>query len=269
MSYSDFNFLREEEPSETPETALHDIDGARLYETEDRRLLYRVIYLNDIPRLKQYLPVYSPALDNEWEELSDPLCIAASTGRTEILRVLVDYYNADATKVPLHQRKFSLLTAACREAQLETVRFILDSQPALGSVHITQSYRDEALLATAQSLACLPPNYDKDEIPIDAEQWRYDRIARGEELMRLLLDGGASAQAVYIPRTEVEFASMILFGGSARQPLQPLATVLGLASTRVGSAMLKRLIAQGTHCPRGRCPRQAAVPAPAFIHVSV
>jgi hypothetical protein len=243
-----------EEPWESPETALHDTDGTRLYENDGGGLLVRIIHLNDVPRLKQYISVYSPPLDIEDKEFNDPLCIAASEGRTDILRVLVDYYKTDSTKVPLYQRRFSLLTAACREAQLETVQFILDNQPALNSAYIDQSYRDEALLATAWSLTSLPPSDRKLETPSDCDHWRTDRIACGEELMRLLLDGGASAQAAEIPTTEVEWATMVAFGGSANrhdgdhsQSLQSFGTVLGLASSQVGSTLVKRLIDQGAN----------------------
>ncbi|KAJ5359010.1 uncharacterized protein N7496_011423 [Penicillium cataractarum] len=254
MSYSEFDTPWVEEPWESPETALRDADGTRLYETDDSGLLFKIIYLNDVPRLKQYLPVYSPPLDIEDKEFNDPFCVAASQGRTDILRVLVDYYKNDSTKVPLHQRKFSLLTAACREAQLETAQFILDSQLALSSVYIDQAYRDEALLATARSLTALPPSDCKHETPNDSEHWRSSRIARAEELMRLLLDGGASAQAAEIPTTEVEWATMVLFGGSVSrhdgdnsQPLQSFGTVLGLASSGAGYALVNRLIDQGAN----------------------
>lgn len=217
MSYCEFDTPWVEEPWESAETALRDADGIRLYETDGSGLLFKIIYLNDVPRLKQYLSVYSPPLDIEDKEFNDPLCVAASQGRTDILRVLVDYYETDSTKVPLHKRKYSLLTAAGKEAQLETAQFILDSQPAINSAYIDQSYRDEALLATARSLTALPPSDRKHETPSDSDHWISSRIARAEELMRLLLDGGASARAAEIPTTEVEWATMVLFGGSASQ----------------------------------------------------
>lgn len=254
MSFSDFHTLRAEEPWESPETALHDADGIRLYETDGGGLLFRIIHLNDVPRLKQYLSVYSPRLDIEDKEFNDPLCVAASEGRTDILRVLLDYYKTDPTNVPLHQRKFSLLTAACREAQLETVQLILDSQPALSSAHVDQSYRDEALLATARSLTSLPPSDCKHKTPSDSDHWRSSRIAWAEELMHLLLDGGASAQAAEIPTTEVEWTTMVLSGGSISrhdgdnsQALQSFGTVLGLASSQVSSALVNRLVDQGAN----------------------
>lgn len=166
----------------------------------------------------------------------------------------MDYYKTDSTQVPLHQRKFSLLTAACGEVHLETTRFILDSQPALYSAHIDQLYRDEVLLATARSLSSLPSCLHNHETPGDSDHWISNRVACGEELMCLLLDGGASAQAAEIPRTDVEWATMLVSGGSATrhddgdsQPLQSFGTVLGLASSRVGSALVKRLIGQGAN----------------------
>jgi len=159
---------------ESAENALHDDHGTRLYEDVTRSLLLWIIHINDTPRLKQYLPVYSPHLDIEDTYsciFNDPLYIAESKGRTDVLRVLIDYYKTDSTKVPLHQRRFSLLTAACEEAQLETARFILDSQPALDSAHIGQLYRDEALLATARCVGSLPPCRHNHETPEDSGRW--------------------------------------------------------------------------------------------------
>ncbi|KAJ5757766.1 uncharacterized protein N7511_006460 [Penicillium nucicola] len=232
MSYSEFDTPWVEDPLESAENALCDGHGTRLYENELGDLLFATIRYNDLPRLKQYLSVYSPRLDVEDKVFNDPLCIVASQGRTEVLRVLIDYYKTNLTQVPLYERKCSLLTAACGEAQIETARFILDSQPPLNSAHIKQEYRDEALLATARSLGSLPSSGHANETPEDCYHLLSNRVARGEELMRLLLDGGASAQATESPE-------------DSSQPMQSFGTVLGLASSRADPALVKRLIEQG------------------------
>lgn len=234
MSYSEFDTPWVEDPLESADNALRDEHGTRLYENELGDLLFATIRYNDLPSLKQYLSVYSPRLDVEDKVFNDPLCIAASQGRTEVLRVLIDYYKTNLTQVPLYQRKCSLLTAACGEAQIETARFIMDSQPALNSARIDQVYRDEALLATARSLGSLPFSSRENETPADCYHWIINRTAHGEELMCSLLDGGASAQATELPE-------------DSSQPMQSFGTVLGLASSRAGPALVKRLIEQGAN----------------------
>lgn len=242
------------------EETLHDIDGTRLYETWDSALLDSIIRLNDVPRLKQYFSAYKYLnLDNEEDFCYDPLCVAAEVGSTDILRVLVDHYwKSSSTKKPLHRRKHSLLSAACSNLHLETAQFILDMQPTPSSVDFSQSDRDEALLAAARALTDLPPEdlfpERKSETPIDFDHWRRDLISRGEELIRVLLDGGASAQAVDLPTGDMEWASRLLSGGSAvkddddeSQSLQSFGTVLGLASSRAGSALIKRLLDHGAN----------------------
>ncbi|KAJ5720990.1 uncharacterized protein N7483_008924 [Penicillium malachiteum] len=232
MSYSKFDTPWVQNPLEFAENALRDEHGTRLYENDLGDLLFATIRYNDIPRLKQYLSVYSPRLDMKSKVFEDPLCIVASQGRTEVLRVLIDYYNTNWKQLPLYQRGCSLLTAACGEAQIETARLIIDSQPALNSAHIDQVYRDEALLATARSLGSLPSDCGI-ETPAGCYHWVSKRTAQGEELICLLLDGGASAQA-----TEPLEDS---------QPMHCLGTILGRASSRAGPALVKRLIGQGAN----------------------
>lgn len=234
MSYSKFDTPWVENPLESAENALRDEHGTRLYENDLGDLLFATIRYNDIPKLKQYLSVYSPRLDMEQKVFDDPLCIVASQGRTEVLRVPIDYYNTNWKQLPLYQRKCSLLTAACGEAHIEMARLIMDSQSALNSAHIDQVYRDEALLETARSLGSLPPSDRGIETPADYYHWVSNRTAQGEDLICLLLDGGASAQAT--ESREDSSQSMHCFG-----------TVLGRASSRAGPALVKRLIEQGAN----------------------
>jgi ankyrin repeat protein len=234
MSYSEFDTPWVENPLESAQNALRDEYGTRLYENDLGDLLFAAIRYNDIPRLKQYLSVYSPRLDMEQKVFDDPLCIVASQGRTEVLRVLIDYYNTNWKQLPLYQRKCSLLTAACGEAHIETARLIIDSQPALNSAHIDQLYRDEALLVTARALGSLPPSDRGIETPAGCCHWVSNRTAQGEELICLLLDSGASAQAT----ESLEDSS---------QPMHCFGTVLGRASSRAGPALVKRLIGQGAN----------------------
>lgn len=234
MSYSKFDTPWVEKPWESAENALRDEHGTRLYENDLGDLLFAITRYNDIPRLKQYLSVYSPRLDMERKVFDDPLCVVASQGRTEVLRVLIDYYNTNWKQLPLYQRKCSLLTAACGETHIETARLIMNSQPAFNSAHIDQVYRNEALLATARSLGSLPPSDPGIETPTGCYRWVSNRATQGEELICLLLDGGASAQAT----ESLEDSS---------RPMHCFGTVLGRASSRAGPALVKRLIEQGAN----------------------
>lgn len=113
MQYSAFH-IDHGDILETAETALRDQDGTRLYESWDNGLLDRIIHLNDVPRLKQYLSVYTClSLDHEKDTCYDPLGVAAEAGSTDVLGVLVEhYYKTTSTNKPLDRRKHSLLRAA-------------------------------------------------------------------------------------------------------------------------------------------------------------
>lgn len=77
MPYSEFDTPWVEDPGESPGTALYKPDGARLYETDDEGLLHKIIQLNDIPRLKQYLSAYSPNFetrDSAYQSFRDEIC---------------------------------------------------------------------------------------------------------------------------------------------------------------------------------------------------
>ncbi|KAF3392733.1 Serine/threonine-protein phosphatase 6 regulatory ankyrin repeat subunit B [Penicillium rolfsii] len=254
MQYSAFH-LDHGDILESAETALRDTDGTRLYESWDSGLLSWIIHFNDVPRLKQYLSVYkSLNLDREEDVCFDPLEVAAQAGSMDALAFLVEhYYKTTSTNKPLNRRKHSLLSAASSGPHLGTAQFILGLQPTPHSVDFNQSDRDEALLAAAGALNHLPPEVREHETPIDLDQWRCNLIARGEKLIHLLLDNGASAQVIDLPTDERQWASRILCGGNAiknddeSQSFQSFGTTLGLASSRAGSTLVKRLIHQGAN----------------------
>ncbi|KAJ5638622.1 hypothetical protein N7528_001012 [Penicillium herquei] len=226
MSYIKFHVQRRgEDLWGTEENALRDDDGTRLYETEEQGLRSAIILRNDIPRLKQYLSVYSPRLDIEQRTYDDTLYGVAGTERTEVLRVLIDYYNANWKHLPLYKRENSLLTSACENVQVKTARLIIESQPALNS--LDQWYRDEALLAAAVSLGSSLSD-SRAETPTGCDDWVKNRVSQAEGLIHLLLDNGASVHTT-------AFCQHGCHSG----------TVLGQASSRAGPALIKRLIELG------------------------
>jgi ankyrin repeat protein len=208
--------------------ALVDEDGANIYETEYRGLLFTIIELNDVATLNQYLAKYPWALWPGETYYDDPFWAAAHHGSNDALRVLLEHYVADPTRtVAPDARGYLLLNVACRSAHVDTVRFLLDSQPAFGDTYARDDGGGTALLSAAASLA-----YVKD----DRHGSIRDYVARGEELMQLLLDRGACARDV-------------LHRGAFIPPgdEQPRNTVLGLAISRASPELVKHLIDEGAN----------------------
>lgn len=124
-------------------------------EIEYRELFGRIIERNDGATLNRYIEKnLRGALAPDVVYYHDPFFVAAQNGSTDALRVLLQHYHADPTQTqPLDQRGFRLLNVACRYAQLETVRFLLDSRPSLEPVHASDRGDETTLLSAAESLA--------------------------------------------------------------------------------------------------------------------
>ena len=205
--------------------ALDDENGAKIFETDTGDLLYTIIERNDTATLNRYLEKFPLILTPRLPYDEDAFYIAARDGRTDVLRVLLEYYAAHPTQTEgPNARGYLLLNVACRYAQIGTARFLLDNQPALGEIHARSEGGGTALLMAATSLAC-------------AENDRHDSIleyvARGEQLMQLLLDKGADARDV------------LPCAWASPKDGQPCKTVLGLAICRASPKLVKRLINQG------------------------
>jgi hypothetical protein len=61
MAYSEFHDCCSDAWRASSGTVLLDTDGATLYETDYRDLLCEIIKRNDIPKLRQYISVFSRA----------------------------------------------------------------------------------------------------------------------------------------------------------------------------------------------------------------
>ncbi|OQD90880.1 hypothetical protein PENANT_c001G11687 [Penicillium antarcticum] len=158
----------------------------------------------------------------------DPFWIAATCGSTDVLRWMLERFG-DFSRTPGPAKQvFSLLNQACYYARIETVLFLLDSQPPFGTVHDREIYDTTALMSAACSFNFLG------SIHPDTEEWIRDRIARGEKLMHILLDRGAPTQDASFPHRVSDI-----------QPRQPQHTVLGLAMLRASSPLVKRLLSGG------------------------
>ncbi|KAL4986302.1 ankyrin repeat-containing domain protein [Aspergillus falconensis] len=193
-----------------------DADGAALYETEFGSLLRKIIMCNDTALLKQYITAWNlpssgiPVTD---VQSHDPFYTAAANGSLDVLRVLLDIHWSNAHSVSIEERGFSLLHVACQHAQIEIVKFLLDSDPPLGTVDDRDQRGWTPIMCTAYSTGTFGE---------DADAHR----SRGEALMNTLLDRGASARDTeLVPQAEI--------------------TVLGQAITGSSYGMMKRLLEHG------------------------
>ncbi|KAJ6014857.1 ankyrin repeat-containing domain protein [Penicillium herquei] len=251
MAYAHFHELTEW----TPSVPLLDTDGSPLYETDYRALLLSIITDDNIPMLHRYISSYSKdylLAPGETNTL-DPFWNAAASGSTESLNILFDYYRDEPSPVVLlEKRRFSLVTTAASHGQLETVRWLLEHESLLESLHIPNADDGSILLAAAGSLSVLglriPHPCD------DLGAWLRVRVSRGEELIKFLLKRGASPCTTGLapqPPSEdgkglVAWSSFVLCSGvDLQSPEQPVDTVLSQAASRAGYGVIKQLIDAG------------------------
>ncbi|KAE8318588.1 ankyrin repeat-containing domain protein [Aspergillus transmontanensis] len=231
MSYSAFHTLR----GDGYDAMMLDTDGSELYETEYEELLGEMVKANDEWMVRQYIKKHPkaglyPSELPDW----DVILIACEHGSLDALRVLLDHYHAHINSPDtesLEQRGFSLMGIACRFAQLDTVRFLLDSQPPLGTVEPGDGWCETALLSAATSFCEVGLDWERCRFP--ERSWARDRMARSEGLIHLLLDRGASARDVILSRSDKE------------DPPQASETVLGLAIAQASYQLVARLIDAG------------------------
>lgn len=242
MAYSEFHRCSSDRWTEDNDP-FFDIDGSILYETDYDGLLCAIIERDDVATLTRYLAKEPrAAIAPSMGTFCDPFFTAAESGSLNALRVLVEHHYRNADILPLegtylarpNERGFLILNVACRHAHIEMVRFLLDREPPLGSVHAKDDWGETALLAAAGSLAQL--GCDASGIDHATRGWIDQRIARGEELIHLLLDRGAPARY-----TRDQVAGREKFN---LMP-EPVDTVLGRAISRASYTLVKRLIEAG------------------------
>ncbi|KAJ5621393.1 ankyrin repeat-containing domain protein [Penicillium herquei] len=240
MAYPHFH-----EPTELiPKVPLLDTDGSPLYEPGYKGLLCSIIRENDIPRLHGYIASYSKkCLTGPGEtDADDPFWVAASSGSTESLSLLFDcYLEEPPQREPLEERGFSLVKTAASSGHIETVRWLLDHASLLESLHIPNPDDGQILLAAAGSFQ-------------GRELLDRDSVSRGEELIKFLLERGASpctTERQPQPPGEGErglaaWAGFVLsVGFDPQMPEQPVSDVLSEAVSGAGYAVIKQLIDAG------------------------
>ncbi|PQE30580.1 Ankyrin protein [Rutstroemia sp. NJR-2017a WRK4] len=217
-------------PDNIPSIALFDHDGTTpLYEKGQwgTDLLYRIIQLNDVSLLKQYLlRVPTSCLSSDLAIYSDPFYTAAYYGSTSCLRLLLEHHTIHGTPAGLqapNSTDYLLLNVASSNAHLETALFLLDHQPLYFDIH-ARKWESTALLCAAASFTPHVP--DMELAGSEPEGWLRQHVARSEELVQLLLDRGACARDV------MNYADVY-------------ETVLSLTISRASPGLVKRLIDGG------------------------
>jgi ankyrin repeat protein len=224
------------DPTESPP----HLDGISLFEAIKRK---------DVAQLNRYIASFPPAdIVRRTETYSDdPFHVAASGADPETLRVLLEVYPSAVKEEPAQSfkhRGLSLLHVACRSGNAEIVRFLLDNREsletrfALGLADLDsrdcRSNRTPILEAAASLSELYLGTLEERESNIDRNAWFQDRIARGGETIRLLLDRACSATDVVPPPRSGD-----------HDESQPQGSVFGFAASRASEALVRRLITDG------------------------
>ncbi|CAF3474576.1 unnamed protein product [Fusarium graminearum] len=201
-------------------------DGTILYETWDRRLLMEIIRRDDVTSLEQYLAIDPQAAGNESEESFEyysPYYAAVDNGSLGALRVLLPHQETITIEpgfVSYKKLGFTLLNEAARRADIEMVQFLLDNQPAYADINERDVNGCTAILSAADIYSTL---YDE---PFNLQP----SAQKGETVMNMLLDRGASASDVVVP---------------FRDDMGTPETVLTLVARWAGPEIIKKLINGG------------------------
>ncbi|OGE55853.1 hypothetical protein PENARI_c003G09010 [Penicillium arizonense] len=231
-----------------------------------RNRLVNIIKQNDISHLRQFIASCSPedVIAPGTPYLEDTLFSAASYGSSEALHILLEVYTAAPEIVKELNPNFHLLLDACGAANIDVVRFILDSHDdpenplPLGTVELHQrdDSGDTPILAAARSLIYLDKDADEvEDEGLHRNEWIRNRIARSHQLINFLLDQGCSATDV-IPPLPNDLSS---WGNQVQD------SVLGLAVSRGNGPLIQRLIDSGAdiylkhqHLHHARVPLQSS-----------
>ncbi|KAF5581065.1 ankyrin protein [Fusarium pseudoanthophilum] len=193
------------EPEDVPRTPMKMMnrDGSVLCETEDFRLLYQIVLRNDTLALKRYLSVAPWAMDSmstlpEIYEGNDYFLLATRNGNLGVLQILLMHYRRShdsSNEIRFQERGYQLLNEAARRGHVETVQFLLDSQPLYAGIHDRDCKGYTALASAADISSSRYP---------DSADWRDVYVENNEKVMNLLLDYGARPSDTVLPINDTE-----------------------------------------------------------------
>lgn len=220
------------------ESALHDHDGAVLYETEYSSLLCAIIKRNDVVLLRKYVAIHPSSLGPAEIPLDDPFWTAAAHGSTDALDVMLQHWAANPSEIlDPDVRGFRLLHVACAHAQLPTVRFLIDEGRPWAS-----------RFGNANTIAIERDAHGQTAILSAASWYRYGQQLEhddSEEVMRLLLSKGACATDAIFPPGDTEPLQPLTMVAALPAVDQPLDTVLSLAISGASADTIGRLVDRG------------------------
>lgn len=218
--------------------ALHDHDGAVLYETEYSSLLRAIIKRNDVVLLRKYLAIHPSWLGPAEIPLDDPFWTAAAHGSTDALDAMLQHWAANPDAIPAPDaRGFRILHVACAHAQLPTVRFLIDERRPWAS-----RFGDEKAIAVERDA------HGQTAILSAASWYRHGQQLEhddSDEVMRLLLSKGARATDAILAPGNTEPLQPLTTVANLPTIDQPLDTVLSLAVSGASTDIISRLVDGG------------------------
>lgn len=197
----------------------------------------------DLPAIQRYLARKPEGLHTECPSCFDPFIVAAQQPVPGALRLLLEHWVVHLTPgaPPPNERGSMLLNVACAHGALETVRYLLDEQPALAVLHDRSAHGSTPILEAAASLVLCAKDEQSEMMATPARfdaQAARERVYRSEALVGLLLDRGACARD-----------SMGYAGWDTNHDVADSDgdrdTVLSFAIARAGPMLLRRLINEG------------------------
>lgn len=196
-----------------------------------------IIRSNDIPFLDRYIKTHPKRFFTATRYIEDnPLYIASRDYSIDSLSFLLDLSERFPIQ-PLSYWGTSPLEHACRYAQLDTTKFLLDRDPPLAIRYGGDNHGGKALLSAGNSLAFYGP-YDRNATPDEQKLWARDQVARSEALINMLLDKGASIRDAVAKQRYFDVRK-------DEKHLAFVGTMLGSSVTRGSYELVSRLISGG------------------------
>lgn len=177
---------------------------------------------DDLPAIQRYLAQNPDGLHTVSPSYSDPFIVAAQRPNPGALRLLLEQWAVHQTPgaPPPNQRGSLLFNVACAHGALETVRYLLDEQPALADLHARSTNGYTPILEAAVFLMSCASDEQSEMLAgraqFDAQAAR-ERVHRSEALLRRLIDKGADVLATTCDRSHHMFGYLFENSGTSRK----------------------------------------------------